>query len=211
MTFIENQKYAELAQAAYANLTTGTMTDADLRSLQDNANMSLTQAQNFADNWRVVDQHNGMVEETYFDEFGQEHTFLNPTGLSVTLFEDRTGNQVVAVRGTQDLQDWATNIIDIGLLGTAEHQAQYEALSAQVQKWLADNILRSGFAVTGHSLGGFLATALALDLPTAVSEAYLFNAPGLTGVSGGLALESIANALMPGQPFTLPPAGGVDS
>ena len=179
-TIVEFFGEAELAQAAYANLTIGTFSDADLRSLRDDANMTLTQARQFADNWRVVDQYDGRVEQPYFDEFGQEHTFLNPTGLSVTLFEDGSGNQVVAIRGTNDLNDFITDAIDIAILGTPEFQAQYDALSAQVQKWMANGTLQPGFTVTGHSLGGFLTQALAAEFDPFVSAAYTYNAPGFT-------------------------------
>ena len=96
----------------------------------------------------------------------REHTFLNPTGLSATVFENMTdGKRYLAIRGTEssDLSDILTDVIDIGTLGTAEYQAQYAALSAKVGAWLDDGTLQSGFTVTGHSLGGFLATNLALD------------------------------------------------
>ncbi|MCU7937649.1 MAG: hypothetical protein KZQ99_22840, partial [Candidatus Thiodiazotropha sp. (ex Dulcina madagascariensis)] len=71
---------ASLAQAAYSDLTPGQIQSIGIDHLQDDSGMSLTQARDFADNWRVLDQYDGKVEETYTDEFGQEHTFLNPTG-----------------------------------------------------------------------------------------------------------------------------------
>lgn len=193
---------AELAQAAYATLNTGEPSQSELLKV----GMTLTQAQNFADNWRVIDQYDGVVEQTYVDEFGQEQTFLNPTGLSATVFEDvGTGKRYLAIRGTEpsDLSDIFTDIIDIGLLGTDKYQKQYAALSAQVQKWMDDGVLQSGFTVTGHSLGGFLATNLALNYSADVSHTYLYNAPGVTGVGGNL-LEAIVNALSPGNPVAIP-------
>ena len=211
MTISEYLKYAELAQAAYANLTIGTFSDVDLESLRDAADMTTTQSQVFADNWNVIDQYDGMVEETYYDEFGDEQTFLNPTGLSVTLFEDSAGNQTDAVRGTQDASDWVTNFIDIGLLGSAEYQAQYKALSDKIELWKADGILRSGYTVTGHSLGGFLATNLALHFPEDVAHTYLYNSPGLFGVVAGDLWASVANALSPGTPFTIPALSSISN
>ena len=109
---------------------------------------------------------------------GFEHTYLKPTGLSVTIFEDGAGNQTVAVRGTDDWYDFITDVIDIAILGSAENQAQYKALSEKVTAWTADGTLRSGFTVTGHSLGGFLAQALAAEFDSDISKIYTYNAPG---------------------------------
>ncbi len=199
---------AELALAAYSNLFKGISKDDYITALENGGDgLSIPQAENFAANWTVIDQYDGRVEETYVDEFGQEHTFLNPTGLSATVFENiADGKRYLAIRGTEiaDLSDIATDIIDIGALGTAKHQDQYAALTAKVQAWLRDGTLQPGFTVTGHSLGGFLATNLALDYPAAVAHTYLFNAPGVTGVPGGDLLGSIVNALSPGRPVTIP-------
>jgi hypothetical protein len=138
--------YSELSLAAYADLKTGTP---EIKNLQERG-MTLTQAQTFAGSWTVIDQYDGTVEETYTDEFGEEYTLLKDTGLSVTLIENSSGEQVVAVRGTEptDPADIITDVIDIGILGTSEHQAQYAALSAQVQKWIDDGDLRS--RLLGH-------------------------------------------------------------
>ena len=199
---------AQLSMAAYGTFQIGVINPDEL--IKNSVGMTLTQATSFAENWRVIHQYDGMVEESYIDEFGEEHFFLNPTGLSATVFENSAdGKRHLAIRGTESsspewIADWATNIIDIGLLGTAEHQAQYDALSKQVRTWLDDGILQAGFSVAGHSLGGFLGTSLALEYAE-VAETYLFNAPGVEGLLGGL-LEQIADALMPGKPFTLPPA-----
>ncbi|MCU7837981.1 MAG: hypothetical protein KZQ94_01230 [Candidatus Thiodiazotropha sp. (ex Troendleina suluensis)] len=197
--------HAELAQASYANLESGipripALTDPDV-------GFSPTQARDFAENWRVLDQYDGRVEETYTDEFGQEHTFLNPTGLSVTAFEHvETGEQVVAIRGTEpsDINDLVTDVIDIGTIGTTEKQAQYAALSAKVRNWLDNGTLQSGFDVTGHSLGGFLATNLSLEYFSDVTHTYLYNAPGLGGVINGDVFQAIFNALLPGTPLGIP-------
>ncbi|SDE53483.1 hypothetical protein [Desulfuromonas thiophila] len=165
-TITDYYKYSELALASYSDLAAGMVQQDYIDALMnDGDGMSQKQAETFAPNWTVLDQYDGMVEETYYDEFGDEQTFLNPTGLSVTLFEDGSGKQVVAIRGTEptDLDDIVTDIIDIGVLGTSEHQAQYAALSAQIQKWKDDGTLRTNFSVTGHSLGGFLATNLARE------------------------------------------------
>lgn len=194
MTISEYLRYAELAQAAYASLTIGAINNVGIGALQDDANMAPTQSQVFAKSWDVDAQYDGMVEETYYDEFGDEQTFLNPTGLSVTIFEDKeTGKQVVAIRGTNDLNDFVTDAIDIALLGTSKYQAQYKALSDKVRAWIEDGTLHSGFSVTGHSLGGFLAQALTGEFYSDVSETYTYNAPGFTVTAG---ITNIATELM---------------
>ncbi|MBU0498961.1 MAG: hypothetical protein KJ558_00795 [Gammaproteobacteria bacterium] len=195
---------AELAQAAYANLASGNIDDTGLNALQSDSGMSPAQASNFATRWRVIDQYDGKVEETYIDEFGQDQTFLNPTGLNATLFEEAgTHKLVVAIRGTEDINDLVTDVIDITVLGTSKYQGQYSALSSKVQQWLADGKLQSGFTVAGHSLGGFLATNLAIDYAGNVEHTYIYNAPGLTGI-GGNVLMAIASVLSPDTQISIP-------
>ncbi|MCG8015399.1 MAG: hypothetical protein JAY97_04215 [Candidatus Thiodiazotropha sp. 'RUGA'] len=206
-TITSYQVNAELALAAYSDLYTG-MSEPDyiIALMNNERGMSQTQANDFARNWYVLDQYDGQVEELYIDEFGQEHTFLNQTGLNVTLFEHiTTGEQVVAVRGTErtDLGDFFTDIIDIGFLGTAEWQSQYAALSTKVREWLDSGNLQPGFTITGHSLGGFLSTNLAIDYSGDIDHTYLYNAPGVTGVTGGI-LQAIHNALSPGNEIGIP-------
>ena len=113
-------KYSELAEAAYVDLTPG-LIDKDV--LKNNGKgLTEAQAQAFIANYAVIDQYDGRVEESYIDELGFEHTYLKPTGLSVTIFEDGAGNQTVAVRGTDDWYDFIPDVIDIAILGSAENQ-----------------------------------------------------------------------------------------
>lgn len=121
--------------------------------------MTQIQATEFASEWKVVEQYDGAIEV----EFGQLLSFSIPTGLSVTLFENSDGQQVVAIRGTEawdplDPLDIVTDVVDIAVLGSSQYQLQYEALSDKIEEWLDNGTLQSGFTVTGHSLGGFLAT-----------------------------------------------------
>ncbi|MCU7937667.1 MAG: hypothetical protein KZQ99_22930, partial [Candidatus Thiodiazotropha sp. (ex Dulcina madagascariensis)] len=51
--------------------------------------------------------------------------------------------------------------------------------------------------------GGFLATNLAIDYSTDIAHTYLYNAPGVTGVAGGI-LQAINNALTPDNPMAIP-------
>ena len=162
-------KQAQVALAAYANLSpNGSNADALI-----GAGLSPNQVIKFEQSWRVVDQYPG------------------PSGLSATVFEEvSTGKRYLAIRGTEasDLSDVWTDIVDIVLFGTPERQAQYAALKTKVMQWQGNGTLPSLFAVAGHSLGGFLAGALLVDFPTQIEHAYLYNAPGVGGLSAALRL-----------------------
>ena len=186
MTIANMYENSELSLAAYATLQSGVP---DIQALQqDDAGMSEAQAIDFSKRWRVVDQYTHGEEMTYIDEFGQKHTFISRNGLSVTLFEAiGSGQQVVAIRGTtrSDLIDLITDAgISIGL--PPEYANQYQALHDQIEKWQDDSVLSPTFTVSGHSLGGWLAAELALQMPTEVEHAYLYNAPGVGGVPAQL-------------------------
>ncbi|MDZ7805099.1 hypothetical protein [Thiohalophilus sp.] len=91
---------ADLAMAAYASLSTGEPSQAELIRV----GMSLIQAEAFASHWRVADQFNH-----------------ESSGLSATIFEEVSSERrYLAVRGTEglsDLQDILTDIVDIGFWG----------------------------------------------------------------------------------------------
>jgi len=182
-TINEYFQQSELSLAAYANLIAGKPSQADLIG----AGMSLKQAEHFAATYRVVDQWNN-----------------NSIGLSATVFElldangNPTGQQTLAIRGTEPATptDLLTGAIDIYALGSTLVQPQHLDLKWKVQQWLDSGDLSSSFTVTGHSLGGFLATAITADYPNNVSHAYLYNAPGIGGLLGiGSVLAEISNAL----------------
>jgi hypothetical protein len=157
---------AELSLAAYATLTTSIPDENALKG----EGMAAAQASAFALKWSVVDQHTDFV-----------------TGVSATVFQEvATGKRFLAIRGTEpdDVNDLITDVVDIALLGTSAIQTQYASLKAQVQTWLGDGTLPAAFTVSGHSLGGFLATALTADFATNITQTYLYNAPGLDGVVG---------------------------
>ena len=160
-------KHAELALAAYGNLLPGDLNITELRRI----GMSATQAFRFAASWRVVDQHSDLL-----------------SGLSVTVFEDLTNSKCyLSIRGTEptDAGDIGTDLFIVFTGYEVNLSAQYRQLKAKVGEWLADGTLQPGFTVSGHSLGGFLATGLVADFSASISHAYLYNAPGLNGVLGG--------------------------
>ena len=150
---------AELAFAAYANLSTGKPSQSEL----ERAGMSATQAESFASRYRVVAQ------------------FTAPIGASATVFADAQGRRYLAIRGTEDLGDC---IVD-GILAAgfpSYINPQFIALLPQVQSWVDNGILKPGFSIAGHSLGGYLACAIASLFPGA--QAFTYNSPGLGGLGG---------------------------
>lgn len=171
---------SELAMAAYANLTNEDLNSPkNQQSLRD-AGMPDAEAKNFASNYTVIDRK------------------YDSTGLSVTLFEDKNGKQYVAIRGTQDFSDGATDIFDIALLGTTKYQFQYSSLAKDIKQWMDSRQLSSGFTVTGHSLGGFLAIGLTAQFGDSISHTYLYNSPGVGGINTGyLPLEILKALLVP--------------
>lgn len=177
---------AQFSQAAYASgLIKGMLggvvqgKPSDYANLLIDGGMSQTQAKSFANQYSVIDQYNDPS-----------------SSLSVTLFEDKDGNQTIAVRGTvpTDLLDIFTDVVDIAFLGSSRFQDQYSALSDKVKEWSLSRDLRTGFSISGHSLGGFLAQALAAEFDSDVSAVYTYNAPGFTAAKG--TLSSVGTELL---------------
>ncbi len=163
-------KQAELALAAYADLAPGTPNSDALQR----AGMTEPQAIKFERDWKVVDQKN------------------SPSGLSATIFKEvSTGKCVLAIRGTDDVRDLLTDIVDIAIIGSTVRQHQYWELKTQVGQWLDERKLPLHFDVTGHSLGGFLASGIAADFAPNVDAAHLYNAPGLNGTFGASAALNV--------------------
>jgi Ca2+-binding RTX toxin-like protein len=141
----------------------------------------------------VVAQYNHSELIPVLDEFNQptgEYTTTS-NGLSVTVFQEvSTGKRYLAIRGTEAASgaDLWTDLKDLVAIGTPEHQSQYQSLHTKIQQWLGDGTLPASFTVAGHSLGGFLAAAVAIDFPQNVEHAYLYNAPGAGGVRANLEL-----------------------
>ena len=184
--FIQSQ----LALAAYANLQPGTPNPAEL--VKDNVGMSANQADRFARDWRVVAQYTHLEQIPTIDEEGNITGYIESSnGLSVTVFQRVGSNEkYVAIRGTEagSGADLWTDLKDLVAIGTPDHQSQYQSLQAKIREWMGNGTLPASFTVAGHSLGGFLAAALAIDFPLNVAHAYLYNAPGAGGVRANLEL-----------------------
>ena len=177
---------AELALAAYANLVAGSLTLENQQESLRGAGMATEQAQRFAEQWRVVTQYNHTEQLPTYDDAGNLTGYATSSnGLSVTVFEEvGTGKRYLAIRGTQDANDLITDLVDVAILGTPLFQSQYQSLRTKVQEWLGDGTLPQTFTVSGHSLGGFLATGLAAEFSANIEHTYLYNSPGLNGVLG---------------------------
>lgn len=157
---------SELALASYATFSKG---EPDQNELI-NAGMSLNQADNFASKWRVIDQYTDF------------------SGVSATVFENIIdGKRYLAIRG-KEITDPDEIVEDGGTLfnGIPDKSAQYQDLKNQIKIWQQSTVLPYSFTVAGHSLGGWLAGALAVEFPDSIEHAYLYNAPGLFGFAGEL-------------------------
>ncbi|MEW6248541.1 MAG: hypothetical protein AB1555_17805 [Nitrospirota bacterium] len=108
----------------------------------------------------------------------------NLNGFSAVLFRKNDGSneRFLAIRGTNDPFDAFTDLVDIGLLGSTDIQAQYASLEAFYTQFKNELKFTPAHAltVTGHSLGGFLAQTFTADHADVVS-AYTYNAPGIGG------------------------------
>lgn len=117
------------------------------------------------------------------------------TGLQVQLFL-KDGSYVLAIRGTDSLlgSESPSDFWDLAKIAVGAAPSmltQYQELRA----WLLTETNQGGilhnkpFSVTGHSLGGYLAAALKSDplFSDKISDAYLYNAPGVSGLFGTFA------------------------
>ena len=181
---------ASLALASYANLSHGSI-DTDQIVAEG---FSHRQAEEFARSWTTIAQYRHLFDPYWIIDpaTGQlSGPYTSSNGLSVIVFENKeTGARTLAIRGTDDGADAATDFVSVFLLGSPKNQGQYQSLRTKVQEWIANGTLPQHFSVTGHSLGGFLATGLALEFPQYVDHAYLYNSPGLGGLTNRPVLDS---------------------
>ena len=185
-------RYSEAALAAYADISIG---QPYVRPLIAEG-FAQAQAEQFASNWTPISSFEHEAEPYWiFDPTTGERIgpYTATNGLSATVFQNvATGERVLAIRGTDDVADKATDVVSILTLGSPKYQGQYQSLRTKVQEWIANGTLPPHSSVTGHSLGGFLATGLALEFPQYVDHAYLYNAPGLGGLTNRPVLDEIA-------------------
>ncbi len=188
-TVIQQSVYAQTASAAYAtNLAPGT-SQANVARYVD-ASMSTSQAQQFDATWNVLSQSTPSL-----------------TGFSAVLLQNRaTGEKVFAIAGTDPLSpaDLLTDIVNIMSAGSIVLMPQYISLLQFYQQLMTDGLLTpaEGFTVTGHSLGGFLAQAFAVNHSNVVTSAYTYNAPGFVGAMGQLLDFLGAPGSLPGSTIT---------
>lgn len=163
---------SELALAAYAkDLLPGRPSTSALED--QGKGMSTSQAQKFAESWTVLAQYTDPA-----------------SGLSVTVFAPTSdpNARYLAIRGTEPAANdlTAAGLLALGL--PAALNPQYVALKARIDQWLLDPAVLQGktFSVAGHSLGGYLAAAVEQQYGSAVSAAYLYNAPGVLGPIGNI-------------------------
>ena len=173
--------FSQLSMAAYADLFIGISGDTYRNALQS-AGFSTPLANQF------VTTINGF-EVRSVSPSNDPLSF----GFSATLLEklddlgNRTGQFTLAIRGTNDPADIVIDAVSIAILGSASLNPQYAALKRYVDSLFnpANNLLQANdkLIVTGHSLGGFLAQAIAADPNYAaqIDKVYTYNAPGFGG------------------------------
>ena len=156
-------KQSELAQAAYAELLPGVPSVDALIA----AEMAPAQARAFANLWFVEAQYN------------------DASGASATVFKDQDGSRYLAVRGTDSITDLVANRYILSGWPRILNP-QFNVLRSQVQQWMNNGVLPSNYTITGHSLGGYLATALSASFGLRTEPVYLLNAPGVASVAGNV-------------------------
>jgi len=179
---MENQateylKYADLAKVAYADLTKGMTKQAMIdelskdRGAQGDQLFTVEEAKKIADKYMVSDSVWDPVSGAYAAILAER----NPDGTA--------GSKTMVIRGTEltDMGDIAAGI-DIATLGVTSN-GQYNAIKEFYDNAVESGIIGAGekIDVTGHSLGGYLATSFTLLNSNAVGHAYTYNSPGMLG------------------------------
>ena len=129
-------RLSELAFASYADLSTPDIRPSELVQ-QD---FAIAQATRFALEWRRVASyaHSNDAYYVYDPTTGTPSgPYFETNGLSATVFKNTsTGETVLAIRGTDDTSDIATDIVTVGWLGLPKNQGQYQTLRQKVQEWI---------------------------------------------------------------------------
>ena len=160
---------SSLSLAAYADLTKGVLDTPIQKAALEKASMAIAQTTNFASKWTIVEQFNDI-----------------PSGLNATVFHNIAENKnYLAIRGTELTSSDILTDANLTLLGSSAWVDQFNKLDAKVNAWVTDKVLPSDYTVTGHSLGGYLAGALAGNFDkdgNQLTHAYTYNAPGYGGI-----------------------------
>ncbi len=132
---------------------------------------------------------------------------LAPAGLDyrVALYrDDKSGTIVVAFRGSQSWQDYTAANGPNALQLRSEYYRKARALGRELRQWAYEHNQKLEFV--GHSLGGGLATAAALE---AGAKATVFNAAAYrsdafesAGIDDAYAKSLVTNYVVPGELVT---------
>ena len=201
-------RYAQLAQASYANLTFG-LTEQEILAALAAGDFAPSLAEDFigSGGFNIIQQLPNTAD-----------------GFSATVFQDKTSNDyVLAIRGTEiaTIPDLTTDFADIGADGIAIDQAidlfnYYQDLKAEIDStvyhyhydqstgqvtYTSSIALSTGalfgrnFSVTGHSLGGHLALIMSRLAPDRVTAVNTFNPAGFDPLGSSPGAQAFFDAL----------------
>lgn len=106
------------------------------------------------------------------------------SGFSATLYRDVDGRYALAFRGTNELQDWASNAGNSLLF--SQQAAEAAQLTDHIKQRLeANGVKADQLSLTGHSLGGGIASIASL---TSGVRAATFNASGASDMTKTLSV-----------------------
>lgn len=142
--------------------------------------------------WEVVQHIRHMMAEYGLEHAGQWRIVSTDnhrsSGMYGCLIDTADGNAIIGFRGSesynaeQAVKDWG--IADLGLLnnqGETEQQKEAERYMREIAEQYGDKY--DHFGVTGHSLGGNLATHATLTAPDSINdklECVSFDGPGFS-------------------------------
>jgi RHS repeat-associated protein len=114
----------------------------------------------------VYDLDNIREGFTFVKKWGEPGSEMAKTGLKAALYNTNQG-YVLAFAGTEDAKDWLANIQHVAGLSSGQHEQIKQVIDEAYAK------LGSGekiSIITGHSLGGSLATLTAISIPNFKAE-----------------------------------------